>query len=154
MPAFMVNPRSVQRPFHAGPYIQSGAGLFDFISVAARKLLPYIGVAGKAAASGLKTAAKSKITKKILKKGANAALQGGKQLLQGDTLSNVAKKTGDTITKNVSSEVTKIIDKQLSKPAKVVEQTQTPVLKSNKSKKTKLKKTPKRLSKIKNQPLF
>ena len=104
----------IRQPFYSGPYLQDGGGLFGFLSNAASKFLPYISQAGKLAKSGLTKAAKSSYAKKVLKTGAQAALEGGKELLEGQNVKAVAKGAAGKVTRQSKRQLAKLMDEGIA----------------------------------------
>lgn len=109
-----VRQRFVQQPFQpTAAYIQRGSGVFSaFADLAHRYVRPWLTRAVKTAQSGLSKLAKSDSTKRIVDKAKTAVEKGiydaGGQILQGENVSQVLKKTGadtkDSIKKAIKDE--------------------------------------------------
>ena len=106
--------RSVRQPFFAGPYLQRGGGLFGTLGSLASRFLPFLNQGVKLVSSGLGNVMKNKYAKKVIKTGAKAALQGGKQLLEGENVKDVAKQTGLKVKKQTKRQLGKFLDKQIA----------------------------------------
>ena len=109
-----VQRRFVQRPYM--PYIQRGGGIFSSLGdMAKRYILPFFVTAAKTAKSGALKAVKSNATKNIVKNAKKAVESGiynaSNQILQGQNVGDVIKKTSNAtrnkITSNIKQELLK-----------------------------------------------
>lgn len=139
-------------PYHTGPYLQKGAGLFNVLGdLASRYVVPWMSKAAKTAASSLTSVATSKTAKALAQKASDAAAKG---VL--NTAQDIAggKNVKEALHNNITSTKADLTDALKTEVSKAVKRKITPELKEPpKAKKPKVNKTPKKASKPK-QDLF
>ena len=119
---YYINPGNSYIPYHSGPYIQRGRGLFNVLgNWATRYAVPWFSRATKLAQSTLGDVVKSKAMKNIVNKAKSAAVEGVKQASNqvldgtpvGEALGQSVKSTGNKIKQVMKSEAKKAIKRTL-----------------------------------------
>lgn len=137
------------RPYHTGPYIQSGGGIFSWLgNIGQRYVFPFFSKAAKVASSGISDIAKSDATKNIIKKAKKAAVKGvvdtSNKILQGaspkEALKSSAKQAKKRIVDSISTEIKKAgspaSKKRKKEPTinKAIKAPKSPIKKKNRAK--------------------
>lgn len=116
-----INSANTFIPYHTGPYIQKGSGVFGVLGDwASRYVVPWISRAAKSASSNFMSAVKSKSAQRLAHKAGKAAISGvlntTNDIAQGkdvkESLKNNLNSTKQQLTDAIKSEVKKTIKRK------------------------------------------